>query len=336
VNRHKKESVLQISDNHGSTKIQNLLNALTGAMENGTCKVGDSLPSVNELSRISGYSRDTVVKAYRLLQERSLIESIPAKGFFVTGKSRRVFMLLDDFSAFKEQLYQAFRSNIPKTWTVDLLFHHYNEKIFEQLVLSAAGRYSVYIIMNISNRSLHPALSKIPANRLLILDMGTPGPPEVSYLLQNFDGAVTKSLESSLPLLRKYQEFIMVYSHRKTPHPAETVQAVKDFCDKNGFGFSLQAETNSGSIKKGQIYLVIKENDLVDVVKACRELQLQPGDDIGILAYNDTPMKEIAVDGITTISVNFKEMGIKAAAFAANGEKIQEILPTSLRIRNSL
>jgi len=336
VEKKRSSKVLQITYNQGETKINLLVNALTGAMDNGTYVSGDALPSVNELSRISGFSRDTVVKAYRLLQERALVKSIPAKGFFVAGKTRRVFMLLDDFSAFKEQLYQAFRSDIPKTWMVDLLFHHYNENIFKQVILNAIGRYGVYVIMNLSNRELHPVLARIPTNQLLILDMGTAERQDVSCLLQNFDEAVNKCLEESLPLLRKYEELVLIYSHQKTPHPADTVKAVEKFCSGNGFGFTLQPEPDLRSIKKGQIYLVIKENDLVDVVLACRRQNLLLGSDVGIIAYNDTPMKEIAGNGITTISVNFTEMGRKAAFFASNGEKIQEILPTSLLIRNSL
>jgi DNA-binding transcriptional regulator YhcF (GntR family) len=327
---------LNITENKGSTKIQILLNALTGAMANGTYSSGDALPSVNALSRQSGYSKDTVVKAYRILQERSQVESVPAKGFFVAGKSQRIFMLLDDFSAFKEQLYQAFRANIPGTWTVDLLFHHYNERVFEQLVMNAAGRYSMYVIMNISNREIHPVLKKLNPSRLLVLDMGTAQRPEISYLLQNFDKAVTLCLEESLPLLRKYHEIIMIYSHQKTPHPTETVDAVSHFCKQNGFGFTLLPEFDINLFKKGQMYLVIKENDLVDVVRASRDKKFKPGSEIGILAYNDTPMKEIAGNGISTISVDFTEMGKKAADFVVSKQRIQEILPTSLIIRNSL
>jgi DNA-binding transcriptional regulator YhcF (GntR family) len=336
VKKHIPKPILPITEFKGSTKIQILLNAITGAIENGTFNSGDALPSVNELSRQSGYSRDTVVKAYRLLRERSLVESVPAKGIFVTGKSQRIFMLLDDFSAFKEQLYQAFRANIPGTWTVDLLFHHYNEGVYEQLVMNAAGRYSMYIIMNISNRSIHPVLKKINPSRLLLLDMGTTQRPEISYLLQNFDNAVTGCLEKSLPLLRKYHEIIMIYSRQKTPHPSETADAVSHFCKQNGFGFTLLPGFDILRFRKGQMYLVIKENDLVDIVKASRDRNFRPGSEIGILAYNETPMKEIAANGISTISVNFTEMGIKAADFVVNKQKIQEILPTSLIIRNSL
>ncbi|WP_332913348.1 substrate-binding domain-containing protein [Algoriphagus boritolerans] len=33
------------------------------------------------------------------------------------------------------------------------------------------------------------------------------------------------------------------------------------------------------------------------------------GRDIGVISYNDTPLKEILADGITTISTDFHQMG---------------------------
>jgi DNA-binding transcriptional regulator YhcF (GntR family) len=309
---------------------------LTAAIGSGKYKPGDGLPSVNELSRLSGYSRDTVVKAYHLLKERSLAESVPAKGFYVTGGSSSIFMLLDDFSAFKEQLYKAFRAHIPKLWTVDLLFHHYNDKVFEQLILNALGRYSMYVVMNISNRSLNPVLSRIDPGRLLILDMGSEETPGINYLLQDFDQAVTHCLEKSITFLEKYREIILVYSHQKTPHPPETVHAVREFCSTRNFGFSITPEFVESNLRNGQMYIVIKEDDLVEVVLACRRMNLKLGYDVGVLAYNDTPMKAIAGNGITAISVDFSEMGKKAAFFVTKKQKIREIMPTSLIIRDSL
>ncbi len=325
-----------VTEIKGATKIQSLVNSLTAAIGSGKYKPGDGLPSVNELSRISGYSRDTVVKAYHLLKERSLAESVPAKGFYVSGGSSTIFMLLDDFSAFKEQLYKAFRANIPGLWTVDLLFHHYNEKIFKHLILNALGRYSMYVIMNISNRSLHPVLSRIDPGRLLVLDMGSEENPGINYLLQDFDQAVTGCLEKGISFLEKYREIILIYSHQKTPHPPETVDAVREFCYMRNFGFTITPEFVESNLKKGQIYLVIKEDDLVDVVLACRRQNLKLGNDVGVLAYNDTPMKSIAGNGITSISVDFSEMGKKAALFVTKKQRLREIMPTSLIIRDSL
>lgn len=329
-------NILIIREKQGVTKLQALVDAIHESVSTGALEPGDPLPSVNELSRISGYSRDTVVKAYNLLKQQSLIESTPAKGFFVSGVAPRVFMLLDDFSAFKEQLYRAFRDNLPGSYSVDLLFHHYNPMVFEQLTGQAAGRYSMYIIMNISNKQLHPALSKIDPNKLLVLDMGDESDTRASYILQNFDSAVSRCLEQGAPLFEKYSELIYIYSETKTPHPIDTTAALASFCETRGLGFHVTGEHHSECMAKGQVYFVITENDLVQVLKGCRISGLSLGSDIGIIAYNDTPMKEIAGNGITVISTDFNDMGLKAAEFVKNKRKIREIIPTSLIIRSSL
>lgn len=329
-------NVIIIRESQGTTKLQSLIDSINEAIASENLKPGDTLPSVNELSRLSGYSRDTVVKAYNILKQKSVIESTPAKGFFVSSSSQWVFMLLDDFSAFKEQLYRAFRSNLPQKYSVDLLFHHYNPKVFEQLISQAIGRYSMYVIMNISNKKLHPILSKIDPERLLILDMGDEKDMKNNHILQNFDVAVTDCLSQSLSLLLKYKEFVFIYSRQKTPHPPETENALRNFCRQHGLGFHVMSEVHPECMIAGQVYFVITETDLVNVLKGCREKGLSLGSELGIIAFNDTPMKEIAGNGITVISVDFNEMGRKAAEFIHKRQKVSEVLKTRLIVRGSL
>ena len=166
------EFKLHINESASQTKLQQLVHSITEAISNGQIKVGDPLPSVNQLSNDSGYSRDTVFKAYTILKQRNIVESAPQKGYFVANESFKVFVLLDDFSAFKEQLYQSFRQNLPDSYSVDLLFHHYNQDVFKQLIENSLGRYSMYVVMNIDHKSIDPILEKIDPNKLLILDMG--------------------------------------------------------------------------------------------------------------------------------------------------------------------
>ncbi len=327
---------MPVSEGPGSTKINTVVNYISEAIGSKKFIEGEQLPSINEISKQSGFSRDTVAKAYGILKERGTVESVPAKGYFVKRPSLRILMLLDDFSAFKEQLYQSFRANLPGLWRVDLLFHHYNEAVFRQLIQNSLGRYSRYVIMNLNNTELHPVLKQIDPARLLILDMGSNDLPGVNYLLQNFDEAVERCLEQGMELLKKYREIILVYSRMETPHPPETQDAFIRFCRKHGFGFRILSGAGGIEPSSGQAYMVVRESDLVAIVKACRDKSLSLGSDVGILAYNDTPMKEIAGNGITTLSVSFSEMGEKAAKFVTDGQKIAEYLPTSLIVRNSL
>lgn len=327
---------IKISDETGLTKLNQLVHSITEAIGNGQLNEGDPLPSVNRLSRDTGFSRDTVFKAYKILKKRNIIKSAPQKGYFVAAESFRVFLLLDDFSAFKEQLYQAFRQNLPDTFAVDLLFHHYNREVFRQLVENSLGRYSVYVVMNIDNRGVDPVLSKIDPNKLLILDMGKAVKGKHNFLVQDFSDPVQRCLEKGRNLLEKYNEIIVVYSRGNTPHPAETVPAVKKFCKKAGIKFRNIEVPEPAAIKRGQVFFVIRDSDLVEIIKTCREKNLQVGKDVGIISYNDTPMKQIAGGGITVISTDFAEMGKRAAEFVKSRHPVETVLETKLIVRESL
>ncbi len=330
------ESPIRIDEAGGQTKLQQLVHAITEAIAKGNLKAGDPLPSVNQMSGESGFARDTVFKAYNILKQRSIIESVPMKGYFVANESYKVFMLLDDFSAFKERLYQSFRQHLPESYSVDLLFHHYNRDVFAHLIENSLGRYSMYIVMNIDHKKLNPILNKIDPNKLLLLDMGTPDNEKFNYLLQDFSDSVKQCLEQGLDRLKKYDQLVLVYSEKETPHPGEVVLAVKEFCEKNGIGFCRAEHFEKEKIKKGQAYFVIRDADLVEVILACREKKLSLGKEVGVISYNDTPMKQIVGNGITVISTDFEQMGRDAASFVQLKYKIGKILPTSLILRESL
>ena len=326
----------KISETTGQTKLQQLVHSITEAINTGNLKVGDSLPSINQLSSTTGFSRDTIFKAYNILKQRNVIESAPQKGYYVANESFKVFMLLDDFSAFKEQLYQSFRQNLPDSYSVDLLFHHYNPDVFHQLIQNSLGRYSMYVVMNIDHKTLDPILEKIDANKLLILDMGKPENGKMNFLLQNFNSSLKKCLEEGLSQLKKYDELVLVYSEKSTPHPAEVIQTVRSFCKKHEIKFKNIKELKESEIRKERAYFVIRDSDLVQVIKTCRAKHFELGKDVGVLSYNDTPMKQIVGGGITAISIDFELMGKRVANFVKNKQKIAEILTTSLILRDSL
>ena len=327
---------IHITESSGQTKMQQLVHSITEAVSNGTVREGDELPSVNQLSGQTGFSRDTVFKAYNILKKRAVIESAPAKGYFVANESYKVFMLLDDFSAFKEQLYQSFRKNLPESYSVDLLFHHYNREVFNQLIQNSLGRYSIYIVMNIDHGKMAPVLRKIDSNKLLILDMGNPEKTNVSYLVQDFSESVKKCLEGGLESLQKYDELILVYEKASTPHPSETIRATQEFCREYQINFHQKNKVDETGLKKGQAWFVIRDSDLVKIIKSCRQKGFELGKDIGVLSYNDTPMKQIVGGGISVISTDFEKMGELAARFVEKKQPIEKVLPTFLTLRESL
>ena len=82
--------------------------------------------------------------------------------------------------------------------------------------------------------------------------------------------------------------------------------------------------------------MVIKDSELVEIIKSGLKKGFKLGKDFGIISYNDTPMKEIVEGGVTVISTDFKKMGEQAAEFVKNKQKLQKVLPTYLILRKSL
>ena len=303
-----KKFAFKFDESSPQTKSQQLIHAVSEALNLGILKQGDFLPSINQLSKEGGISRDTIFKAYSKLKQQSIISSTPTKGYFISSESYRVFVLLDDFSAFKEQLYKSVRYNLPDNYSVDLLFHHYNPEVFNQLILNSLGRYSMYIVMNIDNRNMEEVLRKIDPKKLLLLDMGSDPKNEISYLVQDFHQAVYDCLKSGL----------------------------NRFCNDYQIKYTFLDNIDNREVQPGQAYLVIKDSDLVKIVKDCKKNAYKIGSEVGIISYNDTPMKEIAGDGITVISTDFVRMGRDCANFIVTKEKLAEVIPTNLIVRGSL
>ncbi|MBZ4674371.1 MAG: Transcriptional regulator, partial [Dysgonamonadaceae bacterium] len=107
------------------------------------------------------------------------------------------------------------------------------------------------------------------------------------------------------------------------------------FCYDYGFLSEIPDEVPE-SISEKCCYIIIKQMDVVEIIKRGKEQNLVMGTDFGLIAYNENPFYEIIGDGIPSFSVDFNLMGSLAADFVLNGEKIQQYLPTRVYRQNSI
>lgn len=326
---------MRIEFTQEGTKLQQLVDAFTVAIGRGQYKMGESLPSINYLSKVNQVSRDTVFKAYIELKRRGVVDSTPTKGYYVNGAVNKVFMLLDTFSPFKDVLYNSVVSNLPKNYSIDLLFHHYNLRVFESVINDSLGRYSMYVVMNFNNDRISNTLKKVDKGKLLILDWGKYKTENYSYVCQDFDQALYHCLVSGLPQIKKYKKMVM-YLPDSSPHPRSSVKWFKRFCKDFDIMYRVVEHLNERDVEQGTAYLVIPQKELVEMVKFCRNKQFNLGSDVGLIGYNDMPMYEIIENGITVISTDFVQMGKRAAEFIKSKQKVQEIVPTQLILRGTL
>ncbi len=318
-----------------TTKVKQLADKINEAISRNEYKTGDSLPSINQLSAQYAVSRDTVFKAFIDLRERGIIDSTPGKGYYVTNKLTNVLLLLDEYSPFKDVLYNSFIRRLSVNYKVDLLFHQYSERLFNTIIRESIGRYSKYIVMNFDNEIFNKNLSRIDTSRLLLLDFGKFDKNGYSYICQDFDQSFYNILSQLEERLNKYKKLVLIF-HKNSKHPRSSQEFFKSFCNDRGLDWEIKENTDNIHIEKGCVYIVIKQQDVVNVIKQGRSSNLKCGRDYGLFAYNDIPSYEVIDEGITSLTINWSLMGDKAAQFVLTGKPVQEYLPTEIRLRNSL
>lgn len=318
-----------------SSKVTQLADTLSQAISRKEFLEGDSLPSINQLSAQYGVSRDTVFKAFLDLRERGLIDSTPGKGYYVTSQVTNVLLLLDQYTPFKEALYNSFVKHLPINYKVDLLFHQYNERLFNTIIRESIGKYNKYIVMNFDNEKFSTALNKINPARLLLLDFGKFQKNKYFYICQDFDESFYQALLTLKERMHKYRQIVFLFS-KGLKHPQSSKDYFIRFCKEQGFLYEIQEDIENLMVRKETAYIAIKQQDVVKAVKQGRLEGLKCGKDFGLLAYNDIPSYEVIDEGITSLSIDWEMMGNEAANFVLNDTPIQKYLPTEVRLRKSL
>src|ERR1035437_558956 len=321
---------------HSTSKFKSLADGISLSIMQGELRTGDNLLSITEARVYYKVSRDTVFKAYNELKRRSLIDSTPTKGYFVTGEVNHILLLLDTYSSFKQNLYHRFVANLPENYKVDLIFHQYNERLFETIVRESIGKYSMYVIMNFSNEQFSDTLKLIPSNKLLLLDFGDFEKSEYSYICQDFNESFYNCLNEGIEFLKRYKKLIFVIPE-EVCHPVSAIEYFIKFCLTQNFEYEvLRKESGWKGVEHGTAYICILSEDLVKIIKAADSIGYIVGSDIGLIAYNDESILEVIKNGISSISIDFGLMGEKAAKFVTSKEQIQEYLPTELIVRGSI
>jgi DNA-binding LacI/PurR family transcriptional regulator len=89
-------------------------------------------------------------------------------------------------------------------------------------------------------------------------------------------------------------------------------------------------------IKEGEVFIILMEVDLVVLIEKILTTKMKVGKDIGVISYNETPLKKIILDGITTISTDFQLMGEKTAQMILENSREHFEVPFRISLRPSL
>ena len=321
------------------SKHEQFVQGFINAIDEKIITQGDSLPSVNILIKELGFARETIVKGYRELISRGIVESKNRLGYFVannnTDQTLKVAVLMYAIDSFQEQFYKSFRKAIGENVLMDVFFHHGNIEILETIINLIKGKFGMYVIAPIPAPGIKQLLDIIPRNKLLMIDRYEKLDGEFNYIAQEFEHSTYNAFAELAPAIRRFDEFIF-FNMPDSLTPVEIIRSFKKFCKNFKIKGTIIPEYIPGSIEKGKVYFTVDNPELWRILKDCKMKKLKPGKDVGILSHNDEPVKELVGDGITTYSTSFEMMGKKAAQAVLSREKVHEIIPTVLIRRNSL
>ena len=323
--------MIYFDPNSSKPKYQQLIDGIIDGINSGLLEHGKQLPSINKVASEFNMARMTVTKAYDDLREKGLISSHHGKGFYVsstnTKNALRVFILMDALTPYKEILYDSIIQNLGEEVSHNLFFHYHDIELFEELITNNLGKYNHYIILPHFNKSVARIVSKIPKDKLLVLDINIKEfSDDYSILYQNFESNIYQGLSTSLEKVKKYQQINLVLSSKSFQYtPDGIIQGFTQFCTENDLDYDIIPDLDDDyELQVHQTYIVFREYDLIKMINWTTKNKLKVGTDVGIISYDDTPLKEIIAEGISVISNDFKKMGERAAQMIINREKGRE------------
>jgi len=309
---------IRIDKSTSTPKYEQLVNEILRYIRSKKLLIGDKLPSIHEICNNYDISRDTVIIAYNELKSRGIISPKHGKGFYVSSTTiknkLKIFLLFDVMNGYKEVLYRSFLNALGSDYQVDIFFHYYNIKVFDQLISNNINKYGFYVIMPHFNEDISKYLKQIPPEKLLIIDKDlVTGFRNYAAVFQNFEKDVSNALNKALPLLGKYSSLKFISNHNFQFIPDGMEKGFSRFCSQHRIKHSIYKDIKSSAPEKGDAFLAVSDQDLIELLKLSKVKNWEPGREIGIVSYDETPLKEILGGGISVISTDFKKMGETAA-----------------------
>lgn len=333
---------LRINHHSEVPKYKQVVDLVISDIESGIFKHGQRIPSINETSEELLLSRDTVEKAYVYLKKKGILSSVRGKGYYVnkTDVSRqvKVALIFNKLSNYKRSLYYSFIETLGTKASVDVFIYNYDLEQFSKIIDNNLASYDYYVILphfKDENADVAGVIKKIPQEKVLIVDRNLETLKNYPIVYQEYEKDIETALKQALDLIRKYKKLHLVFPLNQY-YSKYIIRGFQIFCQVNDIEFSIIDELKKSDVRKNEAYVVVSDDDLYRFIKMCKKSGWKLGSDVGLVAYNDNPVKEILEDGITTISTNHDEIGRTAAEMilTRNFKRIKS--PFELIRRNSL
>lgn len=333
---------LRINHDSSIPKYKQVVNLILSDIEAGIFKNGQRIPSINETSEELLLSRDTVEKAYVYLKENGVLSSVRGKGYYVNKtniqQKFKIALIINKLSNYKRNIYYSLSENMGSKANVDVFIYNYNIEQFDEIISNQLSNYDYFVILphfKNDNADIESVIRKIPREKVLLVDRNLEPLKDYPVVYQEYEKDIQSALNQGLDLIKKYNKINLVFPVNEY-YSKNIVRGFQIFCQINGLQFSIIDQLTEDLVQKGEAFVLISDNDLYRFIKISKSKNWKLGKDVGVVAYNDTVVKELLEDGITTISTNHSEIGRIAAQMILQKDFKRIKSPFEFVKRNSL
>ena len=325
-----------------------LVTQVERALHDGRLRAGEQVPSMNELAAELDISRETVKKAYGILVEKNLIVPKHGKGFYAADLEAvgrpRVLVVFDKFSVYKQIAFDAFAETLPSGTEINILSHDQNPDLLEYFLDTYLDNYDYYVIAphfpgedEEAQKRVVKLLERVPVRKLILIDnlqAGMKG--HFGSVYQDFDNDIHDCLAKNISPSAKLGH-LRVITLASSMYGPRITKSVQRFAAERG----IEAECMYGvpeTVNKGDTFLLLNSSldaGLVELSRKIRENGYEVGKDVKIISYNEYPMNELILGGLTTVSTDFPEMGRLAAEMIINHNLVKIRNPFRMTRRKS-
>ena len=335
--------LIKVDEYSITPKYLQIVNSVIREIENGHIQMGDNIPSINELSIELDIARDTVERGYKHLKHIGIIDAVPRRGYYIKNIELRqplkIFLLFNKLSAHKKTIYDSFAATLGDHAVIDFYIYNNDFLLFKRLIANNKNDYTHYVIIPHfmeGEENGYEIINTIPKEKLLLLDKiisGITGEYAAAY--ENFEKDIYNAMVEATDQLSKYHTLKIVFPSYSY-YPVEIVRGFKNYCQDNAFSYKIVHSIKEEPVNIGEVYLNVMEDELVVVLEKLVASGLVIGTEVGVISYNETPVKKFILNGITTISTDFHQMGIAAAQLILSNSKEHIEIPFKLTLRDSL
>ncbi|MCB0567454.1 MAG: winged helix-turn-helix transcriptional regulator, partial [Phaeodactylibacter sp.] len=253
--------VIKINEYSKTPKYKQIINSIISGVEKEVLKVGDQLPSVNNLLIKFDISRDTIVKAYEHLKQIGIIDSIPGKGYYIKSNNFRqkakVFLLFNKLSVHKKIIYDAFSRTLGDQAAIDFFIYNNDFRLFKNIILDHKDdNYTHFVIIPHfleGGENASEFINHLPKHKLILLDKKVEGiDGEYAAVFQEFEEDIYRVLTEALSLLEKYGKLKLIFPPYSY-HPREILAGFEKFCAEYAFDYSIVNDISREPIQKNEV-----------------------------------------------------------------------------------